>query len=185
MTGRKKRFSSSMWLGPPVLFVLAACGPIVRPYYVRSAGAYVTPVASRTPTAAVPKDLPPAESGKPGALIRKIAEKYLGVPYRFAGQSKRGMDCSGFLRQVFSEAQGLDLPHSSAGIWKLGSPVDREDLIVGDVVFFKVMGFIDHSGIYMGNNYFIHSATSVGVSYSSLDAPYFVDHYAGARRLAD
>lgn len=163
--------------------LISACGPAPRPYYVRSAGAYVMPTASRTPTAAVPKDLPPAPKGGEGARLRKIAEGYLGVPYRFAGQSRSGMDCSGFLRQVFAEAYNLDLPHSSRGIFGLGSPVDRSDLKIGDVVFFKSLGFIDHSGIYMGNNYFIHSATSVGVSYSSLDAPYFVDHYAGAKRI--
>jgi cell wall-associated NlpC family hydrolase len=94
------------------------------------------------------------------------------------------MDCSGFIRQVFADVYGADLPHSSAALFKRGQPVERADLEVGDLVFFANLGFIDHAGIYMGKGYFIHSATSVGVAYSALEAPYFGDHYAGARRLA-
>lgn len=166
------------------MLALSACGPLVRPYYVRSAGGYVMPTAERTPTAAVPKDLP-AASDDQGSRLRKTAESYLGVPYRFGGAGKTGMDCSGFVRRVYAEAWNLDLPHNSGAIFHRGEPVDRGDLRVGDAVFFKSLGIIDHSGIYMGGNYFIHASTSVGVAYSSLDAPYFSDHYAGARRLAN
>jgi cell wall-associated NlpC family hydrolase len=134
-----------------------------------------------TPTAMVPADLKPAGSGK----LRKVAESYLGVPYAFGGQSRSGMDCSGFIRQVFAEAHGLKLPHNSGSIFGMGRPVSKSELKPGDVVFFKSWGFIDHSGIYMGRNYFIHSASSVGVAYSALNAPYFGDHYAGARRLIE
>jgi cell wall-associated NlpC family hydrolase len=135
-----------------------------------------------TPTSLVPAALKGRSTGADG--LRRAAEAYLGVPYRFSGQSRSGMDCSGFIRQVFAEVYGLDLPHSSAAIYGMGEPVPRSGLKAGDVEFFKSLGFIDHSGIYMGGGYFIHSATSVGVAYSALDAPYFGSHYAGARRLA-
>lgn len=161
---------------------LGACGPMVRPYFVRSAGGYVMPTAAMTPTAAVPDDLP--DDGDADATrLRKIAEAYLGVPYRLGGQSRSGMDCSGFIRQVFAETYNLNLPHSSGAMSRLGAAVDRRNLKPGDLVFFKSLGFVDHGGIYIGGDYFIHSATSVGVSYSSLDAPYFASHYAGARRV--
>ncbi len=166
--------------------VFTACGPIVRPYYSRSAGGYITPNPSRTPTIESPLksasfagfDL----SGKEDHL-RSVAESYLGTPYSWGGTSHSGIDCSGFVSQVFREAFGIKLPHNSTAIYDLGGKVDKEDLKAGDIVFFKSWGFIDHSGIYMGKNYFIHSASSVGVSYSTLDAPYFESHYAGARRL--
>jgi cell wall-associated NlpC family hydrolase len=158
-----------------------ACGPLVRPYYNRNAGRYIMPEASQTPTPLVPASLKGASAGNDA--LRKTAEGYLGVPYSFGGQSRSGMDCSGFIRQVFSEAYGLELPHNSAALYRRGEPVERADLKVGDVVFFENLGFIDHAGIYMGKGYFIHSATSVGVAYSALDAPYFGEHYAGARRL--
>ncbi len=159
---------------------LSACGPLVRPYYNRDVGGWVMPNSSLTPTAIAPKLGPLSGDAE---RLRKVVESYLGVPYDFGGQSKSGMDCSGFIRQVFSEVYGIRLPHSSAAIYDRGQFVSRAELRPGDLVFFKNFGFIDHGGIYMGKNYFIHSATSVGVSYSTLDAPYFGDHYAGARRL--
>ena len=162
---------------------LSACGPLVRPYYNRDMGGYLQPDPSITPTPLVPEALTGAGSDED--RIRKIAEAYLGVPYRFGGQTRSGMDCSGFIRQIFQEAHGMSLPHNSARIYRLGRPVSRADLKVGDVVFFKRLGYIDHGGIYMGKNYFIHSSSSVGVAYSALNAPYFGSHYAGARRLTD
>ena len=171
-------------MGGLSLALLGACAPGPRPYYIRSAGGYVRPTAAMTPVAAVPEDLPPAADTRV-ARLRRAAEAYIGVRYKLGGQSRRGMDCSGFIRQVFAETYGMRLPRSSRGMWKLGRSIDREDLRPGDLVFFRSMGIIDHSGIYMGHNYFIHSASSVGVSYSTLDAPYFGSHYAGARRLIE
>jgi cell wall-associated NlpC family hydrolase len=162
-------------------FFLSACGPLVRPYYNRNAGGYIMPDPSMTPTPVVPSALKHTSSGDDA--LRKAAEAYLGVPYSFGGQSRSGMDCSGFIRQVFGEVYGLDLPHSSSALFHRGAPVERTGLAPGDLVFFENLGFIDHAGIYMGKGYFIHSATSVGVAYSALDAPYFGEHYAGARRL--
>jgi cell wall-associated NlpC family hydrolase len=147
-------------------------------------GGYLTPTAAMTPVAAVPKDLPAATDTRV-ARLRRAAEAYIGTPYSRGGQSRSGMDCSGFLRQVFAETYGMNLPRSSRDLWKVGRAVDKAELRAGDVVFFRQMGIIDHSGIYMGHNYFIHSASSVGVSYSTLDAPYFGARYAGARRLLE
>ena len=174
---------SALAAGMLTAFFLCACGPLVRPYYNRDAGGYLRPDPSLTPTAMVPAELKGYASRDD--RLRKIAESYLGVPYSFGGQSRWGMDCSGFIRQVFQEAHGLRLPHSSSGIYGMGRPIARADLKPGDLVFFRQLGFIDHGGIYMGRNYFIHSSTSVGVAYSALSAPYFGDHYAGARRLLD
>lgn len=171
---------------PAALFlsqILTACGPLVRPYYNRNAGGYIMPDPSVTPTPLVPAALKGRSAG--ADALRKAAEAYLGVPYRFGGQSRSGMDCSGFIRQVFAEAHGMDLPHNSAAMSGLGRAVGRSELAAGDLVFFRNLLFIDHAGIYMGKGYFIHSATSVGVSYSALDAPYFGAHYAGARRILD
>lgn len=160
-----------------------ACGPLDRPYYNRDVGGYLQPDPSMSPTTQVPAELGSAD-GSLDDRLRRVAESYLGVPYRFGGQSRSGMDCSGFIRQVFEEVHGLRLPHNSASIYRMGKPVSKADLKPGDLVFFRNLGFIDHGGIYMGQNFFIHAASSVGVAYSALNAPYFGEHYAGARRLA-
>ena len=175
---------ASLMYSAAVLLLFCACTQGPRPYYNRSVGGYITPTAAMTPVAAVPKDLPEPSDTRVSRL-RRAAEAYIGTPYARGGQSRSGMDCSGFIRQVFAETYGMSLSRSSRDQWKEGRPVARQDLRPGDVVFFKVLGIIDHSGLYMGNNYFIHSATSVGISYSTLDAPYFGAHYAGARRMLD
>ncbi len=162
------------------------CGPTVRPYFMRSVGGYVMPDASRTPTAKAPilsAAWLSSEQGRSSSHLRKVAESYLGTPYDWGGQSRSGIDCSGFVRQVFSETFGIKLPHNSSAMFNLGKEVEKDELQPGDIVFFKSWGYIDHSGIYMGNNCFIHSTSSVGVAYSTLDAPYFSSHFAGARRM--
>ncbi|HAO99795.1 MAG TPA: peptidase P60 [Fibrobacteres bacterium] len=121
----------------------------------------------------------------PGSVsdLRKVAESYLGVSYVFGGQSRNGMDCSGFVRQVYKEAKGIELPHNAAAISHYGRAVSKSDLEPGDIVFFKGLFFIEHTGIYMGNGYFIHSQSGVGVNYTQLDSPYFAAHFAGAKRV--
>ncbi|GEM_PF-875257 len=161
--------------------LLSGCGPLVRPYYNRDIGGWLEPDPSTTPTAKVPVSLKGVKTDETG--VRRAAESWLGVPYSFGGQSRSGIDCSGFVRQIFADVYGVQLPHNSSAIYKMGAEVSRSDLQPGDVVFFQNLGYIDHSGIYMGRNWFIHSASSVGVAYSALTAPYFGDHYAGARRL--
>ncbi len=117
--------------------------------------------------------------------MRKAAESYLGTPYRFGGESRGGIDCSGFVREVFHQALGMNLPHNAAAMSHYGREVSKSALRPGDLVFFRGFLFVDHVGIYMGDGYFMHSQTSVGVTYTRLDADYFDDHYAGAKRVLD
>jgi cell wall-associated NlpC family hydrolase len=175
--------TASLWVSLCASVCLTACGPLIRPYYNRNLGGYLEPDPATTPTAKVPAALKGIKTDNDA--LRRTAESWLGVPYDFGGQSRSGIDCSGFIRQIFGDVYGLQLPHSSSAIYRMGTAVPRSDLKPGDVVFFKNLGYINHSGIYMGKNWFIHSASSVGVAYSALNAPYFGDHYAGARRLIE
>jgi len=158
------------------VFLLAACAPIgPRPYYSRDLGRWISsPGRNYTIT-------PPA--GLPSSKLREVAESYLGVPYLFGGQSRDGMDCSGFVRQVYNEAEGVQLPHNASAMSSYGRDIAKSDLKPGDILFFKGLLFIDHAGLYMGNGYFIHSQSGVGVNYTRLDAPYFAAHFAGAKRV--
>ena len=170
-------------LAAALAFSCAPLGP--RPYYSRSAGGWVSTKGndySSTPPAAVADR---ASFSASDSRLRQVAESYLGSPYRFGGQSRGGFDCSGYVRRVFQEAAGLSLPRNSAAMSGQGRETSKGSLKPGDLVFFKGFLFIDHVGIYMGGGYFIHSQTSVGVTYTKLDAPYFGSHYAGARRVLD
>ena len=99
--------------------------------------------------------------------------------------SRSGVDCSGFICLVFKELNGARLPRSSGKLWKLGRVVSPQEARPGDVVFFRggLFGTINHVGIYMGDNSFIHASSSNGVIYSALDDQYYKKRFAGIRRV--
>ncbi len=117
-------------------------------------------------------------------LMDTVKDLY-GTPYKASGTSKKGFDCSGFTRYVF-DALGVELPHSSASQYQVGTKVDKADLQPGDLVFFKTNGrSISHVGIYIGDNTFVHADSSQGVIKTKLNDPYYWSkRYAGATRVA-
>jgi cell wall-associated NlpC family hydrolase len=118
------------------------------------------------------------EQGRPRVVA--IALRYLGTPYRWAGSSPGGFDCSGFVMYVYGRI-GIRLPHNSALLWGVGRPVARNDLQPGDLVFFNGLA---HAGIYIERGRFVHSPHSgdvVKISRLS-ESPYRRTYY-GARRL--
>jgi len=121
------------------------------------------------------------------SLAKKIlpyAASFLGTRYVYGGSSPKGFDCSGFVQYVFQSA-GFNLPHNAAAQADYGTPVEKDSLQPGDLVFFSYYGSkgIEHVGIYAGNDQFIHASSKEGVKYSSLSQPYYRQNYRGARRL--
>ena len=117
--------------------------------------------------------------------IIKTAKTFLGTKYRFGGTSKKGIDCSGFTLKVFKK-HGTNLPRTASKQASKGKHVAKKNLKPGDLVFFKntYKKGISHTGIYLGNNLFIHASSSAKkVVISSLSKRYYRKHYAGARRL--
>lgn len=116
----------------------------------------------------------------------RVAQRYLGTPYIWGGESARGFDCSGFIMRVMRDLGYRALPHSAAEQFNYGLPVSKALLKPGDIVFFAntYKPGISHVGIYLGRGRFIHAANSkVGTIVSSLNEPKWVEKYAGARRL--
>src|SRR3984885_651676 len=109
---------------------------------------------------------------------------WIGTPYRFGGSSKKGVDCSAFTKELYSEVFNLDIKRNSRDIFSMVSPVGKDELKEGDLVFFKIHSRrISHIGIYLGNNRFAH-ASSKGVAISSLDDSYYKRYfYRGGRML--
>lgn len=93
------------------------------------------------------------------------------------------MDCSGFTQHVFRQSCNVSLPRSASQQYEVGQPTAKEDLLRGDLVFFKSRrGW--HVGIYTGDGNFIHSPNRrSAVKISSLSAAYYKRTYLGARRL--
>jgi peptidoglycan DL-endopeptidase CwlO len=116
--------------------------------------------------------------GHAGGVVG-IAMQYLGVPYVWGGASPSGFDCSGFTMYVFAQV-GISLPHNAAMQYGYGSPVSRENLQPGDLVFFNGLG---HMGIYIGGNQMIHAPHTGDVVKISPLTGWYAETYVGARRL--
>jgi cell wall-associated NlpC family hydrolase len=116
--------------------------------------------------------------------IVRTAKQYIGIPYRWGGESPRtGFDCSG-LTMVVYRLNGLDLPRSSIQQWRFGRPVKRSELNRGDLVFFATSAGrrVSHVGIYTGNGRFLHAPRrGRNIQMSSLSNTYYKKRYLGAR----
>jgi hypothetical protein len=108
-----------------------------------------------------PRTSTPFFTGDPNALLQE-AYKYLGVRYVWGGNTRNGIDCSGFVKNVFG-SQGFQLPRLGSDQMAYGIPVPIEQLQPGDRIYFdrrtERLG-VKHTGFYIGNGYFIHSASS-------------------------
>ena len=118
-------------------------------------------------------------------LTREALEQ-LGIRYRYGGDSPdEGFDCSGLI--VFSAQQslGLRLPRRSADMASIGLKIPKDELVLGDLVFFNTQGSrYSHVGIYLGNRLFVHAPSSGGeVRVENMNKRYWAKRYTGARRL--
>jgi cell wall-associated NlpC family hydrolase len=115
-----------------------------------------------------------------------FAEKMLDLPYKFGANGVLGLDCSSFVQTVYSLID-MPLPRSAREQFKVGEKIAKHELKSGDLLFFRTYArFPSHVGIYIGDNLFIHaSSVSKKVRIDSLDRPYYVKRYIGAKRLLD
>jgi len=112
------------------------------------------------------------------ALLQAMTE-WLGTPYKYAAHSKQGTDCSGFVYQVHKDIYNFTLNRSSYDMIHNVDKVAKEELQFGDIVFFKNSKRIFHVGLYIGNEKFIHAASSKmrGVSVNSLSENDYYTRY--------
>lgn len=114
----------------------------------------------------------------------KTAQKFIAVPYLWGGSSSdAGFDCSGLAMTVY-QLNGLDLPRSSKEQYEAGTPVERDSLLKGDLVFFATSGRdkVTHVGIYVGKGRFIHApGRGKNIRVDSLSRSYYKKRYLGGR----
>lgn len=122
--------------------------------------------------------------------LMETAESYLGTPYRYAGRSHEGIDCSGFVCTAYS-AIGITLPRSSVDMLGQGREIPLEEAMPGDILFFsntnRRRNGVGHVGIVTkvdnGEIIFIHSSSSHGVRYDSMNMDYYKRHFYKVERL--
>lgn len=109
---------------------------------------------------------------------------WLGTPYELGGETKSGIDCSAFSKEIFKTSAGISLPRTTEQQMKLGTSVTQENLKFGDLIFFNTTGQNpSHVGIYIGDEMFAHASVSFGVTLSSLYSSYYKKRYTESRRI--
>ena len=119
-----------------------------------------------------------------GAVVNE-AMRHVGKAYVYGASGPYAFDCSGFTMYVYRQL-GYSLNRTAASQMSNGVSVARENLIPGDLLFFRDRGtsYIGHVGIYIGNNQMVHASTSTtGVIITDLNSGYYNERYAGARRI--
>lgn len=148
---------------------------------VTTAPSIATNTTITTPSTATQSVHQPAAT----PTIVTVATSLLGVRYRYGGVSpEKGFDCSGFV--YYSHQQlGIELPRAIEAQFALTRPVARQNLSPGDLVFFRTRrGRLQHVGIYLGQNRFIHApSTGKVVSITTLDNAYWKPRFARGGRL--
>ncbi len=112
--------------------------------------------------------------------------KYLNTPYKYGGNSSKGIDCSAFTQTIFRNTLSFSLLRSARDQFTQGQIIENGDeLQFGDLVFFNTRRRVrpGHVGIYIGNKLFAHASSKRGVIVSSMDHDYYSKRYMGARRL--
>lgn len=112
--------------------------------------------------------------------LNRIYRHWAGTRYRLGGTDRRGIDCSAFMQEIFTEVYGLSLPRSTAEQKEVGKKINKNELKQGDLVFFRKN---KHVGIYLGNGKFMHASTSQGVTISSMNEQYWARTYTQSRRI--
>ena len=109
---------------------------------------------------------------------------FIGYSYVWGGASpKTGFDCSGLMYYVLTQ-YGYSMNRVADDQMNQGTAVSRDNLQIGDLVFFGSGSYANHVGMYIGNNNFVHaSSPTTGVRINSLDETYYRTRYIGARRI--
>lgn len=118
------------------------------------------------------------------AKIIANAESWIGVPYLWGGNTRNGVDCSGFVKNIYQDV-GINLPRTAQLQFNFAKKIADKERKSGDLVFFKKGSRITHVGIYVGENEIIHSSSGKGVIRQSLSNNYLQSIYAGAGRVID
>ena len=131
---------------------------------------------------------PVASSNSAGSSIVALAKQFIGCPYVYGASGPNAFDCSGFTSYVYRQV-GISIPHGATSQYRGGTPVSREDVQPGDLVFIADPAYcagypISHVGIYIGNGQFIHASSNrgEGVTISNIFTGHYGTYYAGARR---
>jgi murein DD-endopeptidase len=134
-------------------------------------------VAPTVPASAAPSD---------SFILERVAvtaRRMVGIPYHYGGNDPRGFDCSGLVFYAYHEA-GVLVARTAREQLRASQPLNVEQALPGDLVFFRTSKRAWHVGIYFGDQRFIHApSTGRAVAIERLDDEYYLRHRIQIRRL--
>jgi len=134
-----------------------------------------------------PTNSPTGDVNSKEKLLMEII-RYMNTPYKFGGDSKKGIDCSAFTQIMFKNTMSIDLSRTANEQYNMGKDIEeKKELQFGDLVFFDTKMTVKpgHVGIYLGDDLFAHASSSKGVTISSIASSYYVKRFMGGRRVRE
>jgi len=126
------------------------------------------------------------ESDISNTRLYSFIDEWYGVPYKYGGKNKSGIDCSNFTSTLYKDIYNKNLSGSSSSIFKQCKTVSKKELREGDLLFFKIeKDEVSHIGVYLQNNKFVHATTKKGVMIDDLNEAYYKKYFYKAGRLAN
>jgi NlpC/P60 family len=116
--------------------------------------------------------------------LYNFIDKWWATRYQYGGTDRTGIDCSAFTSKLLSEVYSVTIPRIAKDQYKICEKLAIENLVEGDLVFFNTRGGISHVGLYLGNNYFVHSSVHEGVAISSLTEEYYKRRFISGGRIS-
>ena len=90
-----------------------------------------------------------------------VIDEWWATRYKYGGEDKQGIDCSAFTGKLLSDVYGKAAPRTARDQFNSCTKLSANQLSEGDLVFFNTRGGISHVGLYLGNNYFVHSSVMI------------------------
>ncbi len=120
-------------------------------------------------------------------MLYRFIDDWYGTKYRMGGTTKKGVDCSSFVQQLYQYVFGMNILRTACMQFGSAKYINNIcDLKEGDLVFFHIgTSRISHVGVYLRNNFFVHSASSKGVSIANLNDAYWAKYFAGGGRIVN
>lgn len=123
------------------------------------------------------------ESDIKNEKLYQFINEWYGVPYKYAGKDKSGIDCSGLASTLYLQVYKKTISSNTNALVDEVKKIKESDLKEGDLVFFITFGKkISHVGVYLQNNKFVHASSKKGVMISDLNEPYFKKTYVSSGR---
>ena len=193
-----KKYRNILWMGMGIL-LLTGCDSL-KAFMARDleeedfiiGQLYVDEMVNETPVIARPVDNASGGGSNPLGLsyspgdnrqLYEAINSWLGVPYKYGGTDRNGIDCSAFVGVIYKQVYGISLNRTANDMTRNVTFIAKSQLREGDLVFFNnSKGKVSHVGIYLKEGLFDHASTSNGVSVSRLDNTYWQKHfYKGGR----